>query len=102
MLIAYSPSILKLVGKLEIIPIAAIGRQLKQSVKVFHSLMLYRRLPAEDNMFHISVFLILLFVFIIDRLPQKCVNKFFVRPFLQFPPTFLTETTLTSAWCKWH
>jgi hypothetical protein len=25
---------------------AATGRQLKQSVKVFHSLMLYRRLPA--------------------------------------------------------
>jgi len=25
--------------------IAAMGRQLKQSVKVFHSLMLYRRLP---------------------------------------------------------
>jgi phosphatidylinositol kinase/protein kinase (PI-3 family) len=27
--------------------IAAIGRQLKQSVNVFHSLMLYRRLPVE-------------------------------------------------------
>lgn len=26
---------------------AAIGRQLKQSVKVFHSLMLYRRLPTN-------------------------------------------------------
>jgi len=25
---------------------AAMGRQLKQSVKVFHSLMLYRRLPG--------------------------------------------------------
>ena len=75
-------------GKLELIPIAAIGRQLKQSVKVFHSLMLYRRLPAEDNMFHISVFLILLFVFIIDRLPQKCVNKFFVRPFFSISTDF--------------
>lgn len=27
--------------------IAAIGRQLKQSVNVFHSLMLYRRLPVK-------------------------------------------------------
>ena len=27
---------------------AAMGRQLKQSVKVFHSLMLYRRLPKRD------------------------------------------------------
>ena len=26
---------------------AATGRQLKQSVNVFHSLMLYRRLPAD-------------------------------------------------------
>jgi hypothetical protein len=29
--------------------IAATGRQLKQSVKVFHSLMLYRRLPAREE-----------------------------------------------------
>jgi len=29
---------------------AAIGRQLKQSVKVFHSLMLYRRLPGKTRM----------------------------------------------------
>jgi hypothetical protein len=29
--------------------IAAIGRQLKQSVNVFQSLMLYRRLPAERS-----------------------------------------------------
>ena len=65
MLIAYSPSILKLMGKLEIIPIAAIGRQLKQSVKVFHSLMLYRRLPAEDNMFHISYFFKFCFSFLL-------------------------------------
>ena len=28
---------------------AAIGRQLKQSVNVFHSLMLYRRLPGGDD-----------------------------------------------------
>ena len=28
---------------------AAIGRQLKQSVKVFHSLMLYRRLPSAKK-----------------------------------------------------
>jgi len=27
---------------------AATGRQLKQSVNVFHSLMLYRRLPEDD------------------------------------------------------
>lgn len=29
---------------------AAMGRQLKQSVKVFHSLMLYRLLPAQKKM----------------------------------------------------
>lgn len=29
--------------------IAAIGRQLKQSVNVFHNLILYRRLPADIN-----------------------------------------------------
>ncbi len=28
---------------------AAMGRQLKQSVKVFHSLMLYRRLPGCER-----------------------------------------------------
>ena len=28
---------------------AAMGRQLKQSVNVFHSLMLYRRLPGGDD-----------------------------------------------------
>jgi len=28
---------------------AAIGRQLKQSVKVFHNLMLYLRLPKEES-----------------------------------------------------
>ena len=28
---------------------AAIGRQLKQSVNVFHSLMLYRRLPSVPH-----------------------------------------------------
>lgn len=28
---------------------AAMGRQLKQSVKVFHSLILYRRLPVKDQ-----------------------------------------------------
>lgn len=31
---------------------AAMGRQLKQSVKVFHSLMLYRLLPAQEEMAH--------------------------------------------------
>jgi len=31
---------------------AAMGRQLKQSVKVFHSLMLYLRLPAGENSKH--------------------------------------------------
>ena len=36
--------------------IAAIGKQLKQSVKVFHSLMLYLRLPRESgvDMSHFS------------------------------------------------
>lgn len=29
--------------------IAAIGKQLKQSVNVFHSFMLYRRLPDQTN-----------------------------------------------------
>ena len=29
--------------------IAAIGRQLKQSVNVFHNLMLYRRLPESEQ-----------------------------------------------------
>ena len=29
--------------------IAAIGRQLKQSVNVFHSLILYRRLPSQKK-----------------------------------------------------
>lgn len=29
--------------------IAAMGRQLKQSVKVFHNLMLYRRLPRSSG-----------------------------------------------------
>lgn len=29
---------------------AATGKQLKQSVKVFHSLMLYRRLPEQIRM----------------------------------------------------
>jgi hypothetical protein len=28
---------------------AATGRQLKQSVKVFHNLMLYLRLPEKNN-----------------------------------------------------
>lgn len=28
---------------------AATGKQLKQSVKVFHSLMLYRRLPTNEG-----------------------------------------------------
>ena len=28
---------------------AAMGRQLKQSVNVFHSLMLYRRLPVQTR-----------------------------------------------------
>lgn len=28
---------------------AAIGRQLKQSVKIFHSLILYRRLPNREE-----------------------------------------------------
>ncbi len=31
------------------LPMAATGRQLKQSVKVFHSLMLYLRLPEKIN-----------------------------------------------------
>lgn len=35
--------------------IAAIGRQLKQSVKVFHSLMLYRRLPVVVDHSVISI-----------------------------------------------
>jgi hypothetical protein len=30
-------------------PMAATGRQLKQSVNVFHSLMLYLRLPAYEG-----------------------------------------------------
>lgn len=34
--------------------IAAIGKQLKQSVNVFHSLMLYRRLPIEYSMVSVS------------------------------------------------
>ena len=36
--------------------IAAIGKQLKQSVKVFHSLMLYRLLPVKYNtkQFHLA------------------------------------------------
>ena len=33
---------------------AAIGKQLKQSVKVFHSLMLYRLLPAIMEHYIIS------------------------------------------------
>ena len=38
-------------------PMAAMGRQLKQSVKVFHSLMLYRRLPESTKMLNYFVFL---------------------------------------------
>ena len=34
---------------------AAMGRQLKQSVNVFQSLMLYRRLPAESASVRLSV-----------------------------------------------
>lgn len=33
---------------------AAIGRQLKQSVNVFHNLMLYRRLPMPTNIFSVT------------------------------------------------
>ena len=38
---------------------AAMGRQLKQSVKVFHSLMLYRRLPESTKMLNYFIFLAL-------------------------------------------
>jgi hypothetical protein len=34
--------------------IAAIGKQLKQSVKVFHSLILYRRLPFSHTLARVS------------------------------------------------
>lgn len=40
---------------------AATGKQLKQSVKVFHSLMLYRRLPIDTpktqkgNIYHLKI-----------------------------------------------
>lgn len=34
--------------------IAAIGRQLKQSVNVFHSLMLNRRLPGNESKVRVS------------------------------------------------
>ena len=35
--------------------IAAMGKQLKQSVKVFHSLMLYRLLPADQSQLAVAL-----------------------------------------------
>ena len=57
---------------------AAIGKQLKQSVKVFHNLMLYRLLPTKWQFEHVFTI--------------KFSEKFeFVTPPLPFLNYFLTE-----------